>query len=650
MSRGQGARGGGDRPASWRAYEGTWSLIASRGTTFYSQKTRYERLPEVREPSPRRSRTRVAVRRGACLPFAANRGDKVGLCAPCDLSSTGCRAVGCAGRVDRGADWKRRKIVVGERRGLPPPLGGRGKRHFFPSRAVADFDFRLRFPQIWIDFVMQNARSSPKLFHATTSGEAAGTARHSLPRRRDGTRLGERKQRCPSSRARSSPTTVTSRARSTSPTKSSSSEGTSDGRRRENETLAEGNASPPRGPRDDDPRRVAFPSSSPPQAKRVRRAPQVRRHLAQARHPRGAGERFGACPPRLSFPLSAARSRRDPTRRRDRSDVLTHHAFHARLPNTQVVLKNMSKTNPVVLNGASTAPARPASSSTTTRLFSPPPSRAIVFKYRLVAKETGAVLGGAQVRRRRRREGQRARRPSARGTATGWSPSPRRRRRRRPSPREKAATPAKKAPRRRAPTPVKKDDTGEVAQVGGQVPGPTPHTRASRALVASAVRCSSPPRTTPPRRTRRPRRRRRRTRRRRRRPRRSPRRRRRSRRRSRPRRGRPSRRPSPPADADQCRSDIVASAVDSLAAEEAAAMEAEEEPRKLRRRVPAVSKSPASARKSPRCAKKRVSPAAPAAVEPAAVEPAAALPLPPRRLAGGFPAKARRRRRTSPTP
>jgi hypothetical protein len=68
--------------------------------------------------------------------------------------------------------------------------------------------------------------------------------------------------------------------------------------------------------------------------------------------------------------------------------------------------------------------------------------------------------------------------------------------------------------------------------------------------------------------------------------------------------------------------------VDSLVAEEAAAMETEEEPEEAAAaESPEVSKSPASARKSPRWAKKQsVSPAAPAAVEPAAVEPAAALP------------------------
>ena len=63
-------------------------------------------------------------------------------------------------------------------------------------------------------------------------------------------------------------------------------------------------------------------------------------------------------------------------------------------PNTQVVLKNMSKTNPVVLNGASIAGAAGVELNDGDEVVFPSAeSERIVFKYRLVAKETGAVLG-----------------------------------------------------------------------------------------------------------------------------------------------------------------------------------------------------------------------------------------------------------------
>ena len=168
---------------------------------------------------------------------------------------------------------------------------------------------------------MQNARSSPEAFPRNDFGRGRGDrAPFTAASSRRYTRLGERKQICPSSRGScSSPTTVTSRARSTSPTKSSSSEGTSDGPGdARTKRSRRGTRALPVDRAMTDPRRVAFPSSSPPQAKRVRRAPQVRRHLAQARH-LAVQESGSVRARRASFPpLSAARSRRDPTRRRDR--------------------------------------------------------------------------------------------------------------------------------------------------------------------------------------------------------------------------------------------------------------------------------------------------------------------------------------------
>jgi len=102
------ARGGGDRPASWRAYEGTWSLIASRETTFWGRrKTRCRAPSEDRETIAASSARRESpFGAGGSLVFLSrtNPGDRVGFCAPCDLLSTGCRAWSCAGCHDRGAD------------------------------------------------------------------------------------------------------------------------------------------------------------------------------------------------------------------------------------------------------------------------------------------------------------------------------------------------------------------------------------------------------------------------------------------------------------------------------------------------------------------------------------------------------------------
>ena len=183
-------------------------------------------------------------------------------------------------------------------------------------------------------------------------------------------------------------------------------------------------------------------------------------------------------------------------------------------PTTQVVLKNMSKTNPVVLNGASIAGAAGVELNDGDEVVSSAESERIVFKYRLVAKETGAVLGalksvgGADAKDNapksplgeRNGDGMVAKSPAKKAATPAKSPA------------KKAATPAKKAATpAKAPTPVKKDDTpAKSPKSAAKSQGPTPHTRASRALVASAVERSSPPRTTPPRRTRRPRRRRRR--------------------------------------------------------------------------------------------------------------------------------------------
>ena len=309
----QGARGGKatDRRRGARTKaRGRSSRRAGR--RFTCEKRGVERLPEVREPIAASFARRASpFGAGGSLGFLsrANRGDKVGLCAPCDLSSTGCRAVGlCRARRSRrrlGSAEDEKSLSANGACGLPkPPPGGRGKRHFVPIASSRRFPQNI--PQNRIDFVLQNARSSPRSFSRNDFGRGRGDrAPFTAASSRRYPRLGERKQRCPSSRGScSSPTTVTSRARSTSPTKSSSSEGTSDGPGdARTKRSRRGTRALPVDRAMTDPRRVAFPSSSPPQAKRVRRAPQVRRHLAQARHPRGAGERFGACPPRIfSFP------------------------------------------------------------------------------------------------------------------------------------------------------------------------------------------------------------------------------------------------------------------------------------------------------------------------------------------------------------
>jgi hypothetical protein len=132
---------------------------------------------------------------------------------------------------------------------------------------------------------------------------------------------------------------VTSRARSTSPTKSSSSEGTSDGPGdARTKRSRRGTRALPVDRAMTDPRRVAFPSSSPPQAKRVRRAPQVRRHLAQARHPRRAGGRLGASRRAHLFSFPPGRVSRGATKHattgpcRTPTGAYTHRAFPPRLP------------------------------------------------------------------------------------------------------------------------------------------------------------------------------------------------------------------------------------------------------------------------------------------------------------------------------
>ena len=258
-------------------------------------------------------------------------------------------------------------------------------------------------------------------------------------------------------------------------------------------------------------------------------------------------------------------------------------------PNTQVVLKNMSKTNPVVLNGASIAGATGVALSDGDEVVFPSAeSERIVFKYRLVAKETGAALG--TVKSVGGAEANTAAPKSPLGDRNGEGMVAK-------SPAKKAPTPAKKAP-----TPAKS------AKSAAKSPGPTPYTRASRALVASAVEAlvaaendaaaanqASPAKMA----------------------------------------ATPAKSPAKMAPKSAGKSsgltphtraarDIVASAVDSLVAEEAAAMKVDEEPEEAATaKSPAASKSPASARKSPRSAKKRsASPAAPAAAEPAATSPA----------------------------
>ena len=107
------ARGGGDRPASWRAYEGTWSLIASRETTFWGRrKTRCRAPSEDRETIAASSARRESpFGAGGSLVFLSrtNPGDRVGFCAPCDLLSTGCRAWSCEGATIEAPTRKRRE-------------------------------------------------------------------------------------------------------------------------------------------------------------------------------------------------------------------------------------------------------------------------------------------------------------------------------------------------------------------------------------------------------------------------------------------------------------------------------------------------------------------------------------------------------------
>ena len=123
----------------------------------------------------------------------------------------------------------------------------------------------------------------------------------------------------------------------------------------------------------------------------------------------------------------------------------------------------MSKTNPVVLNGASIAGAAGVELNDGDEVVFPSAeSERIVFKYRLVAKETGAVLGalksvgGADAKDNapksplgeRNGDGMVAKSPAKKAATPAKSPA------------KKAATPAKKAATpAKAPTPVKKDDT-----------------------------------------------------------------------------------------------------------------------------------------------------------------------------------------------
>ena len=170
----QGARGGEatDRRRGARTKaRGRSSRRAGR--RFTCEKRGVERLPEVREPIAASFARRASpFGAGGSLVFLsrANRGDKVGLCAPCDLSSTGCRAVGlCRARRSRrrlGSAEDEKSLSANGACGLPkPPLGGRGKRHFFPIASSRRFlTFGSDFRKIWIDFVMQNARSSPRSF------------------------------------------------------------------------------------------------------------------------------------------------------------------------------------------------------------------------------------------------------------------------------------------------------------------------------------------------------------------------------------------------------------------------------------------------------------------------------------------------------
>ena len=138
--------------------------------------------------------TRVAVRRGRklSLPFASESrryGRSLRAVRPfVDGMPRGGVVPGAS--IEAPTRKRRgRKIVVGERRvwfAFFAPAWVVGENGIlFPSRAVVDF--RKIFRKIGSTSCCKTHVLPPEAFHATTSGEAAGTARHSLPRRRDGT-------------------------------------------------------------------------------------------------------------------------------------------------------------------------------------------------------------------------------------------------------------------------------------------------------------------------------------------------------------------------------------------------------------------------------------------------------------------------------
>ena len=127
-------------------------------------------------------------------------------------------------------------------------------------------------------------------------------------------------------------------------------------------------------------------------------------------------------------------------------------------PNAQVVLKNMSKTNPVVLNGASIAGATGVELKDGDEVVFPSAeSERIVFKYQLVAAATGAVLGTVKSVGAADAKDAAPRSPLGERNGEGMVAK---------SPAKKAATPANKAATpAKSPTPAKKAATPALSLI-----------------------------------------------------------------------------------------------------------------------------------------------------------------------------------------
>ena len=163
------------------------------------------------------------------------------------------------------------------------------------------------------------------------------------------------------------------------------------------------------------------------------------------------------------------------------------------LPNLQALLKNMSKTNPVMLNGVNVSEDGSELKHGDEVVFPQGESERLVFRYELVDADTGEVLGAVKSfgspspakspakspLGERNGEAMEAKSPAKPASAKKATPakSPAKSPMKAPTPKSAAKSPKAPTPKSAAKSPAKAKTPA----------GPTPHTKAARELVATAV-------------------------------------------------------------------------------------------------------------------------------------------------------------------